>query len=410
MKDLFFLLAYLLSILIPTLLILRNQNWKLKAHSIIVFFIFQGCYLIPPWIDNTLLLLKWPSINWLILYTTYCNIFLFGGYLFADSISSNFKNKVVNRKSYGLQYSGIFFVLFLLGTLLFNIAFYKQISDLQSLLAPYLSENDAKNNGGNVWEKIRLYAVSIIAGTGLISWVYSSSVTKRVVILICIFEVCLILLLRGYRTALLLCLLPVLIGRKNFDKNFTVNLLLISVLMVIIGQAIDIIRAAGWYGIGGVDFIEPLTKGEFGQTVRGFEKLFAVNYSYLLGESIIVGPIRNIFTTLGFPYEPISTKFAYVASGSGPLFGWGFSPQLEAYWNFSIFGVFYFALLGFMLRNIEKYFRNFGPPGNLLLAIFYPTLVLFQRIDLSVYIKMNILTFMCMGLFIFLLQKEKFDD
>ena len=112
--------------------------------------------------------------------------------------------------------------------------------------------------------------------------------------------------------------------------------------------------AAGWYGIGGVDFIEPLTKGEFGQTVRGFEKLFAVNYSYLLGESIIIGPIRNIFTTLGFPYEPISTKFAYVASGSGPLFGWGFSPQLEAYWNFSIFGVFYFALLGFMLRNIEK--------------------------------------------------------
>jgi len=401
------LTLYLSSIIIPLILI---GKWWIKTdlyRLLSSFYIFQSVYIVPPALDNLSGALSRPSVNILILITIVANVSIFWGYFITIPLRKNFLKKRNNTNRYDLLFTGstVFLLIYFSSVCLFNFALFKQITTLSGLLAPYLSESSSSLDQ---FERLRLYSVSLIGGSGLVAWRYSSNRILQLLILLFLMEVCLLLLLRGYRTGLVLCLLPFILYQCTKFKRLVVTLGLFSFAMVMLGQVIDIIRARGWTNMEGIDFLRyPMSVGEFGQTARGFEIFFDLNTDWLLGETIIFGPILNMLSTVGVEYEPISTLFAKLASGSGPLFGFGFSYQLEAIWNFGYFAPMYFLIIGVAFGMLELHFKRFGDHGIVAISIITSTLLLFQRIDLSVYLKMNILTFACLFLFLSLIKRKK---
>ena len=374
----------------------RNSNYYL----VLVFLTFQSVYVITPAIDDIFNLINYDYVAEYIVFTIYCNTLLISGAMFAG-----FWVKIPNAANADFLLSSkikyFLYLMSILGFIMINYSMYMQLTDLSALLGGYLDEHSSPKK----WEKLRLYGVAIFSTAIYLSWMSSKSAFIRMILLIFIVEVALLLLVRGYRTPLLLTVLPFLLNSKDLYRSYCIRLPIIAVLTVLLGQAIDIIRAAGLGKWQTVNFIQPASAGEFGQAFRSFQIFWDVKTDLLLGETIFIGPVRNIISTFGFQYEPISTTFAKIASANGPLFGFGFTPQLEAIWNFGLFGVLYFFCIGCALKIIETILITRGNYSVILIAM-TPMFMIFQRIDLSVFIKMNAVGIILMIAFILGVNKK----
>ena len=352
-------------------------------YLVLVFLTFQSIYVITPAIDEIFNFIRYDYVAEYLVFTIYCNALLIVGALFAGYW---IKTPYMANTEFllDLKTKHFLYLMSILGFMMINYSMYMQIVDLKALLSGYLDEHSSPKK----WEKLRLYGVAVFSTAVYLSWVSSKSAFVRAMLLIFIVEVALLLLVRGYRTPLLLLVLPFLLSPKNLYRSYIIKLPIIAVLSVLLGQVIDIIRAAGLGKWRTVNFIQPASSGEFGQAFRSFQIFWDLKTDLLLGETILFGPIRNMMTTFGFKYEPISTTFAKIASANGPLFGFGFTPQLEAIWNFGLFGILYFFCIGSALKLTEALLIKRGNYTVILIAM-TPMFMIFQRIDLSVFIKMN---------------------
>lgn len=205
----------------------------------------------------------------------------------------------------------------------------------------------------------------------------------------------------GNRNELLWTLLPLLTiyhYKKKEVKTSKIILIYITMIFVanIIGIAREWFRNLSWNSryiyVNDLD----LLLGEFGTSYNVFKTYLTHYSSYFDSLGLGLSYLNSFFSLIPksiWPSRPIEPSIVFIheyhSYAVGHL-GFGFSPIVEAIWNFGIYGPFFvFLFLGVILRIIYVYVINSKNAINLICLAFLPPFYFnFMRIDFATSLKL----------------------
>ena len=406
--NLFFCLLNIIILLF--LYLYRNKNIIFIKFYFICFYI----YFLPGYIDynnNQITLSKYY-----ITYVSLSNIFLILGFMLLNRNTPKFKKEHVSNKHSFTNFH-FFFLLVLLLTLFFKIS---EIGwSFQGLLQAYLkSESESEYNISIIQNFLSIFLIScnIFFWTEAKNRTFLSKTNTMLVLIIGLF-----FLLRGNRNPLMLLFLPILIYfliEKNYFKFR--YLLFFGLLAYFIADYLDAFRANGLgFLIDNKTTIsrsyELKSVGEFGVQNRVWDWIIGPNWNFnnfYFGSTYIIHPILNILTSVGLNFITISGQYSNLLSSPDKIVGIGFSPYVESYINFGIFGPIAFIFIGILLAFINNTHNNNLIKNRYLkyrLLFLFPLILNFNRIDFAVLLKFFFIYWLSNKILYFFLIKFNFQ-
>lgn len=365
------------------------------SHSILRAFVAMTLlYVVPLSIDSYVGLIEYESVTFLLFYSTASIFFLYVGYLLKATNSKFRKNTTLGP--YILKHTNALKICLALSIFLVSIIYcsatYQTIESIENILSAYLSAEDQNEN--KLAEKTRLWSMGVLSALLVMYVVIDAKKAKykytlSSIVFSCVVMVFLFMLLRGYRSGIALVFLAPLMYLLHCERWGISKFFGVAIVILLCGQLIDYVRAAGFENALTVDLYHALSIGEFGQTARGFDIYFHANepFNYRFGTTYIWDAVNNMATTFGFLFAPMSTTLSEIGSGSGKMIGFGFSHQLESYINFGYFGPIFYIFIGIMFNHINTFSERESLVLRSIYYLMFPFLLIAQRIDFPVLFK-----------------------
>jgi hypothetical protein len=234
-------------------------------------------------------------------------------------------------------------------------------------------------------------------------------VTSRLLVAVLIGLLGLFLLTRGARNAFIMLVVPVVVIARHGRRLSLARVLPLFVAAWLFFYFVAIVRNHGvqQYVANGesarlqLAAFDPLS-GELGTTSLVFEKSVnvALDGDYLFGTSYLVDPLVNVVPRALYRDRPptLAQWFSMRYFATARLKeGLGFSPVLEALFNFGLAGIApVMALMAVLVAWLEKRFDVPGGHRLLYYGALVPMVINFNRIDFATVVKMSVLTFAAM--------------
>jgi len=270
--------------------------------------------------------------------------------------------------------------------------------DPRNLLERYRFEQEFLESNLGVSDKLLVHMVASVCTFGLIFWDERKDRIYRAIIYATLALVAVVLLLRGNRNPFILLTFPALgVVMQNRPLMLKQGFVLFLVGYAFF-QTIAIVRNVGVINREDVDFhleyYDPL-RSELGTSYKVWTAAQTTPFfnERRWGATIFADSIVNQVPATFWPDRPMTAaaklSFYYYERAGEEVFGLGYSPVLEAYLNFGIYGLFpWFTLFMLALVRFERFLEGRGIFGLCAWAALLPIVINIQRIDAAVALKL----------------------
>jgi oligosaccharide repeat unit polymerase len=292
--------------------------------------------------------------------------------------------------------------------------------DLMSLLKPYGFESSLSGNyDKSIFDS---FSELILISTSNLVFSYSYYNNKKFLkyfssTIILFFA--LILVIRGSRNIASMMLFPFIFTIMR-HKSFSIyRVITFAIIFYLLGYSVGVIRNAGFGEIANLNFqysvFDPLAQ-EFGTNYSLFTKWieFSSNQELDFGRTYFIDPLVNLIPYNMWPNRPqgpaiqFSMSYFGVSNVSDLKEGLGFSPIIEAFMNFSYFGLLpVFLIFPFVFCRYSYFLFTHKSHKNNVLSGFLILIVLnWFRIDFATCFKIFLIFFICTQFFSFVFFKK----
>jgi oligosaccharide repeat unit polymerase len=267
-----------------------------------------------------------------------------------------------------------------------------------NLLERYRFEQTLSESEGTTGDKIILFVVSAVCTFGLVFWQKRKDRTYRAITFATLAIVAIVLLIRGNRNPFMLLMFPALgVVMQNRPLKLKWGFVLFLAIYASF-QSIAIVRNVGLINRSDIDlqmdYYDPL-RSELGTSYNVWTAARTTPFFHerCWGATIFADSIVNLVPATFWPDRPLTAaaklSVYYYESAGEEVFGLGYSPVLEAYLNFGIYGLFpWFTLLMLALVRLERFLERGGIFGICAWAALLPIVINMQRIDAAVVLKL----------------------
>lgn len=354
-----------------------------------------------------------------IITVSFCWFFLYFGILFYKIYFKKTKN-VTELNAQNFNSITAFLVLSLIASYQFyNIIKYTGF-DLMSLLKPYGFESSLlENSDKSIFDS---FSELILISTSNLVFSYSYYNNKKFLkyfssAIILLFT--LLLVIRGSRNVASMMLFPFIFTIMR-HKSFSIyRVISFAIIFYLLGYSVGVIRNAGFGEIASLNFeysvFDPLAQ-EFGTNYSLFTKWIesSSNQELALGRTYIIDPVVNLIPYKMWPNRPqgpaiqFSMSYFGVSNVSDLKEGLGFSPIIEAFMNFSYFGVLpAFLIFPFVFCKYSSFlFRHKSHKNNVLSGFLILIVLNWLRIDFATCFKIFLIFLISTYFFSFLFFKR----
>lgn len=383
---------------------INNRNFFTKDFNVKVDlnFFFAIAYLLYGLIPSVILLFNEQKNNLEFIFNTQVMILcILIGYIVFELFSVRNKSKALRIYN---NYLGFFKLFLLILFTVFILDYY--IETLFTSWELYFTQKYGKYNVSGVSSLTSLIPFLLlgiwvsITGKSLITNSFN-----RKLIFLTVLIIGLIFIIGGNRNIGIMFVF-ILFFAKYFDEKINLfKFLSLIFLGIIFAAVLAVYREYGIINIilgtksveinDVIRYITAYNEGEFGTMYRvlNYYMEFNGNFDVVPLFSYIFSPIVNLIPTFIYPNRPdtISTLFTYAYWGGSSDFieGLGFSPIVEAKMNLSSFWWIIFIIFGYLLNVIQFISMSYLSNINkylLLVSLSIPILNFF-RIDFALYIK-----------------------
>ncbi len=354
-----------------------------------------------------------------IITVSFCWFFLYLGILFYRIYFKKKKSFVeLNTHNFNSK------IAFLVLTSIASYQFYNIIKytgfDLMSLLKPYGFESSLlENSDKSIFDS---FSELILISTSNLVFTYTYYNNKKFLkyfSLTIILLFALILVIRGSRNVASMMLFPFIFTIMR-NKSFSIHrVITFALIFYILGYSVGVIRNAGFGEIANLNFeysvFDPLAQ-EFGTNYSLFTKWieFSSNQDLALGRTYFIDPLVNLVPYKMWPNRPqgpaiqFSMSYFGVSNVSDLKEGLGFSPIIEAFMNFSYFGVLpVFLIFPFVFCRYSNFLIRHKSHKNNVLSGFLILIVLnWFRIDFATCFKIFLIFLISTHFFSFMFFKK----